>query len=142
MKKKFVIIILFLIVCAGWYGLHEYYRTNAQTSDLKPDIKISAIDLYNSFTTDETHADSVYLNKLIQITGKVTEIKKDSAKVSLLIDGGNGMFGVNCLLQNRSDGEEMGKIKKDTKITIKGICNGMNMDVSLTRCVIVPTDKK
>ncbi len=122
------------------YGLYEYFRTNARTSDLEADIKISAVDLYNAYSDNEAHADSIYRMQVVQVTGKVSEIKKDTSGIIILIDGGNGMFGVSCSLQETD--EEVKRAEKDADITIKGICTGMLMDVVLTRCVIVSTDKK
>ena len=128
------------IVAGVGYGLYEYFRTNAQTADLDANVKISAVDLYNAFTDNETLADSLYLMQVIQVTGKVADIKEDTSGIIILLDGGNGMFGISCSLQKTD--EEVKKVEKDSEITIKGICTGMLMDVVLTRCVIVPADKK
>ena len=128
------------IVAGVGYGLYEYFRTNAQTADLDANVKISAVDLYNAFTDNETLADSLYLMQVIQVTGKVVDIKEDTSGTIILLDGGNGMFGISCSLQKTD--EEVKKVEKDSEITIKGICTGMLMDVVLTRCVIVPADKK
>ena len=128
------------IVAGVGYGLYEYFRTNAQTADLDANVKISANDLYNAFTDNETLADSLYLMQVIQVTGKVVDIKEDTSGTIILLDGGNGMFGISCSLQKTD--EEVKKVEKDSEITIKGICTGMLMDVVLTRCVIVPADKK
>lgn len=128
------------IVAGVGYGLYEYFRTNARTADLDANVKISAIDLYNAFTDNETLADSLYLMQVIQVTGKVADIKEDTSGIIILLDGGNGMFGISCSLQKTD--EEVKKVEKDSEITIKGICTGMLMDVVLTRCVIVPADEK
>ena len=128
------------IVAGVCYGLYEYFRTNAQTADLDANVKISAVDLYNAFTDNEILADSLYLMQVIQVTGKVVDIKEDTSGTIILLDGGNGMFGISCSLQKTD--EEVKKVEKDSEITIKGICTGMLMDVVLTRCVIVPADKK
>ncbi len=128
------------IVAGVGYGLYEYFRTNAQTADLDANVKISAVDLYNAFTDNEILADSLYLMQVIQVTGKVADIKEDTSGIIILLDGGNGMFGISCGLQKTD--EEVKKVEKDSEITIKGICTGMLMDVVLTRCVIVPADKK
>lgn len=129
-----------VIVAGVGYGVYEYFRTNARTADLDANVKISAIDLYNAFTDNETLADSLYLMQVIQVTGKVADIKEDTSGIIILLDGGNGMFGISCGLQKTD--EEVKKVEKDSEITIKGICTGMLMDVVLTRCVIVPADKK
>jgi len=140
LKKKIILFILLVIVAGVGYGVYEYFRTNARTADLDANVKISAIDLYNAFTDNETLADSLYLMQVIQVTGKVADIKEDTSGIIILLDGGNGMFGISCGLQKTD--EEVKKVEKDSEITIKGICTGMLMDVVLTRCVIVPADKK
>ncbi|GDX52352.1 hypothetical protein LBMAG27_13990 [Bacteroidota bacterium] len=140
MKKKIIIIILLLIVAAVGYGLYQYFRTNAKTADLTADVSISAVDLYNAYSDNEMHSDSLYRMQVIQVTGKVAEIKKDTSGIIILLDGGNGMFGVSCSLQKTD--ETVQKVEKDSNITIKGICTGMLMDVVLTRCVIVQPEIK
>ena len=122
------------------YGLFEYFRTNAKTADLEADLKISAIDLYNAYSDNESQSDSIYRMQVIEVTGKISEIKKDTSGIIILLDGGNGMFGVSCSLQETD--KELKKAEKDNTIIIKGICTGMLMDVVLTRCVIVQPEKK
>ncbi|MEI7803630.1 MAG: hypothetical protein WCI97_13330 [Bacteroidota bacterium] len=138
--KKIFLIVFIIIVCGVSYGLYEYFRTNAKTSDLTADVKISAVDLYNAYSDNEAHADSLYRMEVVEVTGKVAEVKKDTSGIVVLLDGGNGMFGVSCSLQKTD--EEVKKIEKDTEITVRGICTGMLMDVVLTRCAIVQPDKK
>lgn len=101
------------IVAGVGYGLYEYFRTNARTADLDANVKISAIDLYNAFTDNETLADSLYLMQVIQVTGKVADIKEDTSGIIILLDGGNGMFGISCSLQKTD--EEVKKLKRIVK---------------------------
>ena len=70
---------------------------------------------------------------------KVVEVKRDTSGIIVLLDGGNGMFGISCSLQKTD--AEVKKIEKDKEVTVRGICTGMLMDVVLTRCAIVQPDK-
>ncbi len=138
--KKILLVSLLLFLCAVGFGFYEYFRTNAKTADLTANVKIPAIDLYNAYSDNETHSDSLYRMEVVEVTGKVTEVKTDTSGIIVLLDGGNGMFGVTCSLQKTD--EEVKKIEKGSTITIRGICTGMLMDVVLTRCAIVQPDKK
>ena len=121
------------------YGLYEYFRTNPKTADLTANVKITAIDLYIAYSDNEARADSLYRTEVVEVTGKVVEVKRDTSGIIVLLDGGNGMFGVSCSLQKTD--AEVKKIEKDTDVTVRGICTGMLMDVVLTRCAIVQPDK-
>lgn len=134
--KKVLLVILVVIVAAVSYGLYEYFRPNAKTVDLQPDVVITAVDLYNNYEENEDSANIHYLNKVIEVSGMVSDVKTDTSGIVVTIDGGNGMFGISCSLQKTD--EEIMKPEKHTPITIRGICTGMLMDVVLTRCVIVP----
>lgn len=140
MKKKIIIIILLLIVAAVGYGLYQYFRTNAKTADLTADVSISAVDLYNAYSDNEMHSDSLYRMQVIQVTGKVAEIKKRHQWNYYFI--GWWKRNVRCELQFAKTDETVQKVEKDSNITIKGICTGMLMDVVLTRCVIVQPEIK
>ena len=81
-----------------------------------------------------------YGDKVIQVTGKIVEIVKDSTEVSIVLN--DEMEGVNCALNTKTVEENLNKINNfqvGDEISLKGKCDGfdMIMGVVLTQCYLV-----
>lgn len=99
-------------------------------------IPISATELYAKFTSNEPQANLAYLNKVLQVSGQVLEVKNTStAGRVVVLNTGDPMFGVACTL-NKLD-PASGPVKPGEKITVKGICTGYLSDVVLTNSYLV-----
>ncbi|HAP02030.1 MAG TPA: hypothetical protein DCQ93_08925 [Bacteroidetes bacterium] len=133
---RILFVVIILVAGAVVFGLYEYFKPNERTADLKADYTISAVDFYNYYSENEDSANLKYINKVIEVTGVVSDVsKKDTSSLLIILDGGNGMFGVSCGLQRT--GENFVIPEKHSTLTIRGICVGMDMDIKLTRCSIV-----
>jgi hypothetical protein len=102
-------------------------------------IEINAIDLYRILSQDSTKTKSLFVNKIVAVTGEVKRIQKnrEGAQV-ILLQTGITDASVNCTMEENST-----KIKAGDTIEIKGICIGyisadedlgLPGDVFLTRC--------
>jgi hypothetical protein len=133
MKKK--ILILLLVLAAGG-GIYAYYLWNKQkktAEDEKPVATLSADSLMSEFTTDETTAWNKYKgDKVIQVSGKITDVKIDSV-TTLLLETQDIMGVISCTF---AIDQPITK-KIGDNIELKGICAGFNMDVELRQCVLV-----
>jgi hypothetical protein len=96
-------------------------------------ISINAEELYQSFLSDEKAANTAYLEKAIEISGKIGSISKnaDSSQV-LFLQTSDPIFGVNCTMEGKAE-----NLKSGDSIRLKGICSGFIIDVVLIRCHIV-----
>ena len=70
-----------LIVAGIGYGLYVWNKPHRDVKDEKG-IIISAAAIFDSFAVNETRANTLYLNKAIQVTGEVTDIKKKPARAN------------------------------------------------------------
>jgi len=96
-------------------------------------IEITAIAIYDSFTTNENSANIRYLNKAIEVTGEVTEVKTNqSGQAVVYLKSNDDVFGVNCTFK-----ENPGNLKKGSVITFKGICTGYLSDVIIDQGILV-----
>jgi hypothetical protein len=126
-KKIIIAIVTLLLVVSG--GIYFYYGVvfkEARNIESEiPDFSISAMTLLDDYNADPKKADFSYLNKTIEITGKVT---KETDSVIILE---NNVF---CLFTQ--------KIKTpllNNKVTIKGKCIGYDelfQEVKLDQCTI------
>jgi hypothetical protein len=135
MKK----ILLFLLVCGvigGSIGVYMYNKPVADTNDLDAEFSVDAPALFDEFFNDETAANARYLGKIIEVKGVIQLIKTENNVLTVFMFTNDEIFGINCGL---SAGQEkaISKYKKNDKLTLRGDCAGYDMDVVLTRCVII-----
>ena len=134
--------ILFIFIGVALCGFIIGYRIwNKPHSDVEDAdaVETNAISLYNSFTSDSAKAKSVFLNKIIKVSGVVEKVlvNQQQQQIILLKTSVSGA-SVNCTMeQNRN------KIKQGDKVVLKGICSGyingdtemgIPGDVFLIRC--------
>ncbi|MEO6838144.1 MAG: hypothetical protein ABI185_07130 [Ginsengibacter sp.] len=102
-------------------------------------IKTTAISLYSSLSKNDTISKSIYLNKVVEVSGEITQISLNQQHQQIILLKTNVSGGsVNCTME-----EKVNNIKAGDSIVLKGICGGyiggdMDMglpgDVFLTRC--------
>ncbi len=134
--KKLLLAILILGILGAAVGFYFYNKPLEAMAGQRADFKMSAEELYNAFDNDEEAANARYLGKVIEVTGKVLEVKPDEeGKTGILLDAG-GMFGVNCKLDDLAE-HPRESFAEGEEITLKCNCTGKLMDVVLVRCVEV-----
>lgn len=125
-RKKIVAIIvaLLIIVSAGIYFYYGFLFKEARNIQSEmPDYSITASKLLDDYNADPKKADSLYLNKTIEITGIVT---KETDSVVILE---NTVF---CLFTQKNPNKLIRK-----KVKIKGKCIGYDelfQEVKLDQC--------
>ena len=135
MKRRGKIILgtIALIFMAGvGYGVWIWNEPPRDVASEKG-IEITATAIYDSFTQNEARANQLYLNKAIQVTGEIAEIKKNQAgQVVVYLKSDDPIFGVNCTFK-----KDPGTLQKNTTITFKGVCTGFLSDVVINQGIIV-----
>ena len=138
MNKRTLVLISILIIL-GLGAIVGYKIWNKPFKDpLQGDaIKITAIHLFNEFSTDEVSAQKKYVpekpgDKKVEITGEINETGKNAdGETFYTLKTSDEMFGVKCIMDK---GEEIKNAKVGDKITVRGFCDGYNMDVIVNRC--------
>ncbi len=123
---------LVVIICVFSYA---YYVWNKPARDVATElgIRITATAMFDSFTNNERAANISFLNKTIEVTGNVTEVKfNQSGKTVIYLKSADPMFGVNCTFK-----QNPGKISKGENIIFKGICTGYLSDVILNEGILI-----
>ena len=129
-----LLIAIVLIICAGaGFAYYEYNKPPLTAAEMSA-VPVSAVDLFKNYATNEQQANQFYLNKALQVSGTVIDVKQDSSSQSsqIILDGGDPMFGVACTLDAVQQ-----PVKPGDHITIKGICTGFLNDVILIKSVLV-----
>jgi hypothetical protein len=121
--------ILGILVLAGvGYGLYQYNRGAKDLSAATPDLVVTATALAADFLKDEESSNTKYLNKVVQVSGKVTKIEfpvsPRPGKIVLFADSSSSVI-CEMAMDERLD------IKVGDEAKINGTCSGYLMDVIL-----------
>ncbi len=142
MTKKTGKIILgstLLLLAIGLAGAYRIWNKPHKNVEDAPAITVSATELYNSFIKDSAKANELYTNKVLQVSGEVSQvsINQQSQQVFFLKTGIPEAF-INCTVEGKKLSAKTGD-----KVRIKGICSGyiggdadmgLPGDVFLIRC--------
>ena len=120
---------LFLIGAAGLY--YVYYTPHRDVADEKT-IPVTATELFKAFQQNEAAANSAFLDKAIEVTGEVAEVKvNQEGKTVIVLKSQDPFYGVLCTLKDTSHISHPGQ-----QVKIKGLCSGFNADVVLRDCIL------
>jgi hypothetical protein len=135
MNKRAKYFILFLVVVGVVGAAVGYFMWNKPHRDVENEkgIEVTAAQLVKDYQLNEAQANSKYLDKAIQVTGTVTEVKAtQDGNATVMLASEDAFTGVFCTLKEKSENVAIG-----TTVTIKGICSGMLTDVRLREAVVV-----
>lgn len=139
MKKylKYAAIVLVAVMAAGALGFYYVNKPKGSIARKQPDLIMSPQKLLADFISDEDAANAKYLDKIIEVSGKITSISQNNGnKITLLMDTGDPMSNVTCEL-NPVETDKTSGIEEGSIVELKGICTGMLTDVILVDCIIL-----
>lgn len=135
--RRIILALIGLGFIGAGIGYYLYNKPMADLKDVKADFQLTATDLYEAFDSDEKAAETLYLGKILDVEGVISEVEAtDEGGVNLSLEGGGLLGGVRCRL-------DQGGISSDASLTagqsviIRGECTGKLMDVELSRCVLL-----
>jgi hypothetical protein len=136
MNKKSLVRIIAILVIAGFIiGAFIFFRTwymPHRNVKNEKGIQVTAQAIMDAYSADEKKANTVYLDKAIEVNGEVSDLAKNEAgKTVISLKTNDPMGGVRCTMK-----EDVGNIKKGDNVTVKGICSGYLMDVTLIECYL------
>ena len=134
-KKLSIFMISFAIFAAVVTVILMYNKPHRSVADEKAAFILSASELVEAFSEDESAADSIYSGKIVEISGLLKEkIMSDGAAI-LYIGDTSQMIGVNCFLRDHQE-DAYRALQVGKQVTVKGICNGLLLDVVLDKCIV------
>lgn len=134
-SKIILIIILVLGMIGGGTALYLFNKPHRTAEDEKPFATVTANDLFNEFSTNESVAFEKYRDKVIQVNGVVEEIKTDaSGNTDIVLTTEDILGKVICTLKTGANADG---INAGMTVDLKGICNGYLSDVLLNQGVLV-----
>jgi putative nucleic acid binding protein len=136
MKRKIIYTVFIMAACIAGYIYYRVSKPRPSLKDATPALTIDAAELFKQYQTNEVKADSQFLDKVIEVTGIITDIQSTDSTLSIELKGGE-TGGINCGI---AGGNKENSLITGSTVFIKGKCSGFLMDVTLSDCVI--EDKK
>ncbi|MBL7923372.1 MAG: hypothetical protein JNL88_04150 [Bacteroidia bacterium] len=133
--KRILIVLLTLPVLAAGVGYYMYNKPTESLKNMKVQVSMTSDALFTAFEQDETAANKAYLDKVVEVKGKIQSLNSDTSGVSVSLNTTSGMFGVICKFENKET--DINQYQVGQEVKLKGICTGYLMDVVLVRCVPV-----
>jgi hypothetical protein len=135
MKKILVGILLVLMVTCGVAYL--MYNKPHRDPATEQSIKVSSIELFKAFESNEIEANKLYLDKVLEVNGKITEVTTNQNGIPVVaLETENVLFGVRCTMNNIESVAKVGET-----VSIKGICTGYLSDVIITNAIRIDNTK-
>lgn len=128
MKVKLIVLTV-IIAIMGFLVYSYIYKKHRDFSSEDSIEIISAEKIFNEFKSDEINANKTYLDKVIQIKGKVTQI--DASQNNMTIDE---------KLFSSFQKNDFKKIELHSEVTIKGRFMGYDdllEELKIDNCVII-----
>lgn len=130
------------VIGAGSYAYYEFNRKNQDLKNVRPDVTITSSGLMNKFSVDLKVSDSVYKNKVVEITGVITRIDSTELPVIVFFGEKNSMSSIQCSMDPEHQ-ESYRSVMVGNMTRLKGIYIGaiseelFGTDIKLNRCVII-----
>ncbi|MBK7854207.1 MAG: hypothetical protein IPJ79_04265 [Bacteroidetes bacterium] len=100
MRKKIILGVVVIIAMGIATGLYYYNKPVESLKNKTADIKVTSEKLFTDFSTNEENANTVYLNKIINVAGSVTGINKNNdGSVTLQLQSGDAIGSVTCKME-------------------------------------------
>ncbi|HEY4110645.1 OB-fold protein [Puia sp.] len=134
--KYGISLLVFLIAGLSIYGLLTGLYRNSKTL-LKADVHITAPGLASAFESNEHFADSLYLNKVLSVTGTVKQVVgAGTGRTIARLDGDDDTrTTIDCHLDSLYN-LDTPPLHTGDSVTIRGTCAGRWANVVLLQCIV------
>ena len=134
--KRFFLAGIVLAVLLGFMGWHWMFRpADKSVASKKTEVVIEADALLKAYSSNEDSTNTLYLNKVVAVTGNIDNITEKDQEISVYLKEKKESTGVMCSFYKTE--LDKNSLKVGQVISVKGICTGFLMDVVLTKCSIV-----
>lgn len=147
MKKNIILFLVFALIIGLAVAYYMYNKPHKNIAESAPDFSTTANALFEEYTADEKASNAKYLDKVIELTGKVDHLTlENKLEPNVVLMAADGEGTVTCGFKPEML-EKINKLESGTTIKIKGQCKGIigdaeldllaSPDVVLTKCTIV-----
>ena len=98
---------------------------------------ISAVALYEAYSNNEKRANRKYTGKVIQLSGEIDEIYPDENNAPVVVLRSDSGDLVSVVTLELSQEKKIASYKEGDQITVKALCSGILMEVTLNKGLII-----
>jgi hypothetical protein len=139
--KKYLLIIAIIALASALFVLRYTFRkSETSVTGKQTQIEVIVSEIIQTFESNEKLGDSLYLDKIIIVSGKVESVSEDSTGVTIYLREDDAVSGVLCSFSK--DVINVLSVAKGERLKIKGICTGFLMDVVMNKCVLENGNKE
>jgi len=136
MKKLIKVLGIILVILLVAYAV-LMLMPGASVDSKEVVENITAESLYDAYTSDEKAAQANYLGKAVIVNGILQEKYKDEHGQPVLIIGPMGKDPYTLITLEKSQENGLENITIGSQISVKAICTGMLMEVTLNKGLIL-----
>ena len=135
MIKKIIYFVISIVIIAIVAGLYIWNKPHRNIASAKEDYSISAEEFYKEYSANEEAANKKYLNKIISVNGKISEIQLENAnEPTLALKTTEDGITVSCGFDSKRL-KDLKSLKTGDLVKIKGKCDGLGMfGIVITQC--------
>ncbi len=134
MKRFWLILGVFAILSGYLVWKRTFRPSDTNVASKKTEAVVSANTLIKAYASNEDSTNMLYLNKIVEVTGKVDTILEKDGQISVYLKEKSDTEGVMCAF-NKTE-IDTSSVKVGQIVSVKGICTGYLMDVILTKCSV------
>ncbi|MCU0446499.1 MAG: OB-fold putative lipoprotein [Microscillaceae bacterium] len=128
--------LLLIILLGGAYATYLWNKPHRDIQAEKAEV-VEAIALFKKYSEAETEANQLWLDKTLQVKGKIKEILKNQTDIPvIMLDTNDPMGNISCTM-DVSQKKSAESLKVGSEVMLKGLCTGMLADVVLVKCFLV-----
>ena len=132
MTKRILVVVGMVLLAAGVVAWLIWNKPHPRAENEEAAV-ITADSLYNTFVQNESGANAVFLNKVLELRGTATEISRNQDGQQVLILGvDDPLGGVQCTMR-----ADQADARQGQPLRVKGFCNGFTSVVLLSECVLI-----
>lgn len=139
MNKKIIAILIIVVLGLGGYFYYANASKEKDPTNSSHSVSITVDSLCSVFANNETKANEFYLDKVIDIKGKITDIEKTENRFSIFFKNNDESMNISCEMDTTQN-NLISNLKVGEEINIKGFCIGMLIDIELSKCRLITTN--
>ncbi|NER13447.1 hypothetical protein GWK08_08370 [Leptobacterium flavescens] len=136
-SRKLKITLIALVFLVGGITIYLLYNSKpyAHIRRAEATYILSAGNLIADYDKDEALANKKYSESIIEVSGRISEIKKVMEYHVISLYGNETESGIICHMLPEEN-SKVTRLQKEQQITLKGVCTGYLIDVMMIKCIL------
>lgn len=140
-RTKILIFLMAVLLVVVMFNtvIKAFNKPQIDVKKAETELRINSNELIHSFISDETKADSSFVERVIEVEGIVEKITFKNEKTSIILQTQIDSSNIICEMRD-DDYDRLAVLKEGEEVIVKGVCKGFLMDVIILNCIFVPDE--